>query len=81
MLAPDEQRLPHYSFALAPERKAERPADHGMVPIRDRTGIVLVHSHITDFDGADSTVEHAGGIARIPYDSVPLAYRLSCRKS
>lgn len=61
--------------AQNPGLTAERPADNGMVPIRDRTGAVLVNPHITDFDGADFTVEHAGGIARLPYDRMPLAYR------
>jgi hypothetical protein len=44
-------------------------------PIRDRTGAILVHPHISDFDGADFTVEHDGGIARVPYDRMPLGYR------
>jgi hypothetical protein len=44
-------------------------------PIRDRTGAILVHPHISDFDGAEFTVEHDGGIARVPYEQMPLAYR------
>lgn len=43
-------------------------------PVRDRTGTVLANPHITDFDGADFTVEHNGGIAWIPYEQMPLAY-------
>jgi hypothetical protein len=44
-------------------------------PIRDRSGAILLHPHISDFDGAEFTVEHDGGIARVPYDAMPLAYR------
>ncbi len=44
-------------------------------PIRDKSGTILLHPHISDFDGADFTVEHDGGIARVPYAAMPLAYR------
>ena len=44
-------------------------------PIRDRNGVILVHPHISDFDGAEFTVEHDGGIARVPYALMPEAYR------
>ncbi len=43
--------------------------------IRDRNGTILLHPHIYEFDGADFMVEHDGGIARVPYTSMPLAYR------
>lgn len=61
--------------AQNPDLPAERPGKNGMVPIRDRTGAVLENPRITDFDGADFTVEHNGGIARVPYERMPLAYQ------
>lgn len=61
--------------AQRPDLRADRPAKETAEPIRDRTGAVLDNPRITDFDGADFTVEHHGGIARIPYDQMPLAYR------
>ncbi len=58
-----------------PDLRAEKPAPPIGDVIRDRSGAVLVNPRIYDFDGADFIVEHHGGIARIPYDQMPLAYR------
>jgi hypothetical protein len=58
--------------ADAPPPPATKDAEE---PIRDRNGIILLHPHISDFDGADFTVEHDSGIARVPYAAMPLAYR------
>lgn len=61
--------------AQAPDLRADRPAAETAGPIHDRTGAILANPRITDFDGANFTVEHYGGIARIPFDQMPQAYR------
>ena len=63
--------LPVGGADILPPQAAKDATD----PIRDRNGTILLHPHISDFDGADFTVEHDGGIARVPYASMPLAYR------
>jgi hypothetical protein len=66
-------------FMACPARGADilppQAAKNLEEPIRDRSGAILLHPHITDFDGGEFTVEHDGGIARISYADMPLAYR------
>lgn len=44
-------------------------------PIRNRAGDILEQTRILKFDGAEFSVEHLGGIARVPYGIMPEFYR------
>ena len=51
------------------------PAQEPRPPIRDGSGELLQHPSIVKFDGQVFDVAHNGGVARVPWEQMPPAWR------